>query len=102
MPPRALVTGATGCIGANVAAALLARGYDVRVMRRITSSLDALDGLKRVHFNLGANPPAGSASIANACPNRSTGRKSVGNTFGSLREGKLAPGLKYTRSQTQT
>ena len=43
MPPRALV-GATGCIGANVAAALLARGYDVRAMRRIASSLDALDG----------------------------------------------------------
>jgi len=29
MPPRALVTGAIDCIGANVAGALLARGYDV-------------------------------------------------------------------------
>ncbi|MBE9508063.1 MAG: NAD-dependent epimerase/dehydratase family protein [Chloroflexi bacterium] len=46
MPPRALVTGATGCVGANVVAALLARGYDVRAMRRTTSSLDALDGLE--------------------------------------------------------
>ena len=45
MPPRALVTGATGCIGANVAAALLAWGYDVRAMRRIASSLEALNGL---------------------------------------------------------
>jgi len=45
MPPQALVTGATGCVGANVVAALLARGYDVRAMRRTTSSLDALDGL---------------------------------------------------------
>jgi dihydroflavonol-4-reductase len=45
MPPTALVTGATGCVGANVVAALLERGYDVRAMRRATSSLDALDGL---------------------------------------------------------
>jgi dihydroflavonol-4-reductase len=41
----ALVTGATGCVGANVVVALLAQGYDVRAMRRPTSSLDALDGL---------------------------------------------------------
>ena len=40
------MTGATGCVGANVVAALLARGYDVRAMRRTTSSLDALDGLQ--------------------------------------------------------
>ena len=45
MSPRALVTGATGCVGANVVAALLAQGYDVRAMRRPTSSLEALDGL---------------------------------------------------------
>jgi dihydroflavonol-4-reductase len=45
MSLTALVTGATGCVGANVVAALLARGYDVRAMRRTTSSLDALDGL---------------------------------------------------------
>jgi len=45
MALKALVTGATGCVGANVVAALLARGYDVRAMRRPTSSLDALDGL---------------------------------------------------------
>ena len=42
---RALVTGATGCVGANIAEALLARGYRVRVLRRATSRLDALDGL---------------------------------------------------------
>jgi len=46
MPPRAFVTGATSCIGSHVVAALLAQGYDVRAMRRITSSLDALDGLE--------------------------------------------------------
>ncbi len=46
MPLEALVTGATGCVGANVVAALLARGYDVRAMRRTTSTLKALDGLE--------------------------------------------------------
>ena len=42
---RALVTGATGCVGANVVEALLARGYDVRAMRRATSQVGALVGL---------------------------------------------------------
>lgn len=46
MPPQALVTGATGCVGANVVAALLERGYRVRAMRRPNSSLDALDSLQ--------------------------------------------------------
>ncbi len=41
----ALVTGATGCVGANVVEALLERGYDVRALRRATSRLDALAGL---------------------------------------------------------
>ena len=39
------MTGATGCIGANVAVALLARGYEVHALRRARSSLEALDGL---------------------------------------------------------
>lgn len=43
---RALVTGATGCVGANVVEALLARGYNVRAMRRATSRMDALTGLE--------------------------------------------------------
>lgn len=42
---RALVTGSTGCVGANVVAALLERGYAVRGLRRPTSTLRALDGL---------------------------------------------------------
>ena len=45
MATLALVTGATGCVGANVVSALLAQGCEVRAMRRATSSLDALDGL---------------------------------------------------------
>jgi dihydroflavonol-4-reductase len=43
---RVLVTGATGCVGANVVEALLARGHAVRAMQRSTSSLQALDGLE--------------------------------------------------------
>lgn len=46
MATGALVTGATGCVGANVVAALLERGYEVRAMQRTTSSLDALSGLQ--------------------------------------------------------
>ncbi len=42
---RALVTGATGCVGANIVEALSARGYAVRALRRATSKLDALTGL---------------------------------------------------------
>ncbi len=42
---RVLVTGATGFVGANLVAALTARGYAVRILRRSTSRLDALEGL---------------------------------------------------------
>ncbi len=42
---RALVTGATGCVGANIAEALLRAGYEVRALRRRTSRMTALDGL---------------------------------------------------------
>ncbi len=42
----ALVTGATGCVGANIVEALLERGYSVRALRRRSSRLDALDGLE--------------------------------------------------------
>lgn len=41
----ALVTGATGCVGANIVEALLARGYGARALRRATSRPDALAGL---------------------------------------------------------
>lgn len=42
---RALVTGATGFVGANLVAALVGRGIEVRVLRRSSSSLAALAGL---------------------------------------------------------
>jgi dihydroflavonol-4-reductase len=46
---RALVTGGTGFIGANVAAALVAEGYAVRMLHRPTSSLAALAGIEVEH-----------------------------------------------------
>jgi dihydroflavonol-4-reductase len=42
---RALVTGGTGFVGANLVAALGERGIMARVLRRESSSLDALEGL---------------------------------------------------------
>jgi len=41
---KVLVTGATGFVGSNLAAALAARGDEVRVLRRSTSRLEALEG----------------------------------------------------------
>jgi dihydroflavonol-4-reductase len=46
---KVLVTGGTGFLGANLAAALVARGDQVRVLRRASSSLLALEGLPIEH-----------------------------------------------------
>ncbi|MFN7118647.1 MAG: NAD-dependent epimerase/dehydratase family protein [Saprospiraceae bacterium] len=42
---KVLVTGATGLLGSNIAAELLDRGYDVRVLMRKSSNPIALNGL---------------------------------------------------------
>ncbi len=42
---RALVTGATGLVGANLVDVLNRAGWQVRILRRPTSRLDALEGL---------------------------------------------------------
>ncbi|MBI3364851.1 MAG: SDR family oxidoreductase [Ignavibacteriae bacterium] len=44
-----LVTGATGCVGSNLIAALLERGYTVRAFHREHSNLLALQGLDVEH-----------------------------------------------------
>lgn len=43
--PMALVTGATGLIGSNLAAALSEKGWTVRTLRRSTSPTSALEGV---------------------------------------------------------
>ena len=46
---KALVTGGTGFLGANLAATLLERGWQVRILRRTSSPLDAVKDLAVEH-----------------------------------------------------
>jgi dihydroflavonol-4-reductase len=46
---RVLVTGGTGFIGSQLAAALIARGDTVRILHRASSNLVALEGLSFEH-----------------------------------------------------
>ncbi len=46
---KALVTGGTGFLGANLAAGLIDRGWKVRILRRTTSPLDAVKDLNVEH-----------------------------------------------------
>jgi len=46
---KALITGGTGFLGANLAADLLQQGWDVRILRRTTSRLDAVQDLNVKH-----------------------------------------------------
>ena len=46
---RALITGGTGFLGANLAAGLLDHGWDVRILRRATSPLAAVADLNVEH-----------------------------------------------------
>ena len=49
MTITALVTGGTGFVGAHVARALVARGCRVRILRRSTSRLDAVQDIDCEH-----------------------------------------------------
>jgi dihydroflavonol-4-reductase len=46
---KALVTGGTGFLGANLAKGLLEQGWAVRILRRLTSPLDAVQDLQVEH-----------------------------------------------------
>ena len=46
---QALITGGTGFLGANLADGLLKQGWDVRILRRSTSPLDAVQDLNVEH-----------------------------------------------------
>jgi dihydroflavonol-4-reductase len=46
---KILVTGGTGFVGANLTEALLARGFDVKILRRENSDVRALDGIEVEH-----------------------------------------------------
>jgi dihydroflavonol-4-reductase len=61
----ALVTGGTGFVGSHVARALIARGYQVRILRRTTSRLDAVQDIPCQHFIGDITDPASlSAAMA--------------------------------------
>ena len=46
----ALVTGGTGFVGSHIARALVERGYQVRILRRTTSRLDAVNDIACEHY----------------------------------------------------
>jgi dihydroflavonol-4-reductase len=64
---RALVTGGTGFIGANVVAALLDAGYTVRAFHRPTSNLAALAGMAVEHAVGDLLDPATLSQAAQGC-----------------------------------
>jgi dihydroflavonol-4-reductase len=62
---KVLVTGATGFVGSQVAAALVQRGDHVRVLRRKSSTLIAIDGLDVEHcYGDILEPEAVAAAVA--------------------------------------
>ncbi len=54
----ALVTGGTGFVGSHVARALVEKGYQVRILRRTTSRLDAVNDLPCEHAIGDVSDPA--------------------------------------------
>lgn len=64
---RALVTGATGFVGSHVAAALVRRGDQVRVLRRKGSKTIALDGLDVEHISGDVLEPESVTAAVHGC-----------------------------------
>ena len=64
---RILVTGATGFVGGQLAAELVRRGHAVRVLRRASSSLIALEGLEVEHVIGDILEPAAVARAVTGC-----------------------------------
>ena len=64
---KALVTGSTGFVGANLCAALLARGWSVRALHRASSRLDALEDIPVEHATGDVNEPHSLAVAMRGC-----------------------------------
>lgn len=64
---RVLVTGATGFLGSNLAASLVAEGHDVRILRRTSSSLSAIHDLDVEHVIGDIRDPDAVRSAVRGC-----------------------------------
>lgn len=64
---RALVTGSTGFVGANLCAALVERGWDVRALHRASSRLNALQDVVVEHAIGDVTEPATLARVMRGC-----------------------------------
>ena len=64
---RVLITGGTGFVGANLARALLERGYEVRILRRQSSDLRALAGINVEHVIGDVRDPSSLREAVRSC-----------------------------------
>lgn len=64
---KALITGATGLLGGNVARELLKRGYELRLFVRATKIIPALHGLKYEQFEGSLSDPKDLMKAAEGC-----------------------------------
>jgi len=64
---KALVTGSTGFVGANLCAALAAHGWRVRALHRASSRMDALEGVAVEHAIGDVNEPHSLAVAMRGC-----------------------------------
>jgi dihydroflavonol-4-reductase len=67
MSDTVLITGGTGCIGSNLAAALLAQGRHVRILRRASSDPTALKGIDADYVIGDVRDPESLRTAINGC-----------------------------------